>query len=157
VITVDRAVSGTALVLSHSGARNLSERSTSCSSGAVAHVVLVEVLTVPWLFLVGAILTEVAATTALKLSEGFTRLAPSIVVVVGYVTAFGMLSQALTRGMGVGVAYGVWAAAGMALVTIIGAVFLGENMTWVQVGGIAIIIAGVLTLELGAHHPGAQQ
>jgi small multidrug resistance pump len=117
----------------------------------------VEVVAVPWLFLVGAILTEVAATTALKLSEGFTRLAPSIVVVVGYVTAFGMLSQALTRGMGVGVAYGVWAAAGMALVTIIGAVFLGENMTWVQVGGIAIIIAGVLTLELGAHHPGAQQ
>jgi small multidrug resistance pump len=118
---------------------------------------LVGVVPVPWLFLVGAILTEVAATTALKLSEGFTRVAPSIVVVIGYTTAFGMLSQALSRGMGIGVAYGVWAAAGVALVAIIGAVFLGESMTWVQVAGIALVIAGVLALELGAHHPQAQQ
>jgi len=112
---------------------------------------------VPWLFLVGAILTEVTATTALTLSEGFTRLVPSILVVIGYIAAFGMLSQALTRSMGIGVAYGVWAAAGVALVAIIGAVFLGEGMTWVQVAGIALVIAGVLALELGAHHPEAQQ
>jgi small multidrug resistance pump len=110
-----------------------------------------------WLFLVGAILTEVTATTALKLSEGFTRLVPSIVVVIGYIAAFGMLSQALTRGMGIGVAYGIWAAAGVALVAIIGAVFLGEAMTWVQVAGIALVIAGVLALEMGgAHHSPAQ-
>jgi small multidrug resistance pump len=114
------------------------------------------VLTVPWLFLVGAILTEVAATTALKLSEGFTRLVPSIIVVILYIAAFGMLSQALTRGMGIGVAYGAWAAAGVALVAIIGAVFLGESMTWVQVGGIALVIVGVLALELGAQHPATQ-
>jgi small multidrug resistance pump len=106
----------------------------------------------PWLFLAGAIITEVIATTALKLSEGFTRLVPSIVVVVGYIAAFGMLSQALTRGMAIGVAYGVWAAAGVALVAVAGAVFLGESMTWVQVGGIALVIAGVLALELGAAH-----
>lgn len=116
-----------------------------------------EVVAVPWLFLVSAILTEVAATTALKLSEGFTRLALSIIVVIGYITAFAMLSQALTRGVGIGVAYGVWAAAGVALVAIIGAVFLGESMTWVQVAGIALVITGVLALELGAHHPQAQQ
>jgi small multidrug resistance pump len=107
---------------------------------------------VPWLFLVGAILSEVAATTALKLSEGFSRLVPSIVVVVGYVAAFGLLSQALTRGMGIGVAYAVWAAAGIALIAIIGVLFLGESMTWTQVGGIALVIAGVLALELGAAH-----
>jgi small multidrug resistance pump len=106
----------------------------------------------PWLFLAGAIITEVIATTALKLSEGFTKLVPSIVVVVGYVVAFGMLSQALTRGMTIGVAYGVWAAVGIALVAIVGAAFLGESMTWVQVGGIALVIAGVLALELGAAH-----
>ena len=111
----------------------------------------------PWLFLVGAILTEVAATTALKLSEGFTRVVPSIVVVIGYIMAFGMLSQALTRGIGIGVAYGVWVAAGVALVAIIGALFLGESMTWVQVAGIALVIAGVLALEVGAHHPEAPQ
>jgi small multidrug resistance pump len=106
----------------------------------------------PWLFLAGAILSEVVATTFLKLSEGFTKLVPSIVVVVGYVVAFGMLSQALTRGMTVGVAYGVWAAVGIALVAIAGAAFLGESLTWVQVGGIALVIAGVLALELGAAH-----
>jgi small multidrug resistance pump len=105
---------------------------------------------VPWLFLAGAILTEVAATTALKLSEGFTKPVPSIVVVIGYLAAFGLLSQALTRGMPIGVAYGVWAAVGVALVAIVGATFLGEGMTWVQVGGIALVIAGVLALELGA-------
>ena len=106
----------------------------------------------PWLFLAGAILSEVLATTFLKLSEGFTKLVPSIVVVVGYVAAFGMLSQALTRGMTIGVAYGVWAAVGVALVAIVGATLLGESLTWVQVGGIALVIAGVLALELGAAH-----
>ncbi|OLT09357.1 multidrug transporter [Pseudonocardia sp. CNS-139] len=106
-----------------------------------------------WLFLAGAIVTEVAATTALKLSEGFTRLVPSIAVVIGYIAAFGLISQALVRGMPLGVAYGVWAAAGVALVAVVGAAFLGESMTWVQVGGIALVIAGVLALELGARHP----
>ena len=106
----------------------------------------------PWLFLAGAILSEVVATTFLKLSEGFTKLVPSIVVVIGYIAAFGLLSQALTRGMTIGVAYGVWAAVGVALVAIVGAAFLGESMTWVQVGGIALVIAGVLALELGAAH-----
>jgi small multidrug resistance pump len=107
---------------------------------------------VPWLLLAGAIIIEVIATTALKLSEGFSRLVPSIVVVVGYLGAFGLLSQALSRGMAIGVAYGVWAAAGVALVAIVGAAFFGESMTLVQVGGIALVIAGVLALELGATH-----
>ncbi len=106
----------------------------------------------PWLLLFGAIVSEVIATTALKLSAGFTRVVPSVVVVVGYIVAFALLSQALTRGMALGVAYGVWAAAGVALVAIVGAVFLGEGMTWIQVGGIALVIAGVLALELGAQH-----
>ncbi|MEE2041534.1 multidrug efflux SMR transporter [Nocardiopsis sp. CT-R113] len=106
----------------------------------------------PWFWLVGAIIAEVVATTSLKLSEGFTRLIPSVVVVVGYVAAFTMLSQSLTRGMNLGVAYGVWAAAGIALVAAIGALFLGESLTWVQVGGIALIIGGVMALELGGAH-----
>ena len=105
-----------------------------------------------WLFLAGAILSEVVATSALKLSAGFTRLVPSVVVVIGYVAAFALLSQALTRGMGVAVAYAVWAAAGIALIALIGVTFLGERMTLVQVGGIALVIAGVLALELGAQH-----
>jgi small multidrug resistance pump len=107
---------------------------------------------VPWLFLAGAIITEVIATSALKLSDGFSRLVPSIVVVIGYLAAFGLLSQALTRGMAIGVAYGVWAAVGVALVAIVGATLFGEGMTLVQVGGIALVIAGVLALEMGAAH-----
>lgn len=106
----------------------------------------------PWIMLAGAIALEVTGTTFLKLSAGFTRLGPSIVVVVGYISAFYLLSQALVRGMQVGVAYGVWAAVGIALVAIVGAVFLGENMTWIQVAGIGLIIAGVLALELGRAH-----
>jgi small multidrug resistance pump len=105
---------------------------------------------VAYLFLALAIVTEVVATVSLKLSEGFSRLGPSVVVVVGYLLAFGLLSQALARGLGVSVAYGVWAAAGVALVAIAGAVLLGESLTWVQVGGIALVIGGVLALELGA-------
>jgi small multidrug resistance pump len=105
---------------------------------------------VAYLFLALAIVSEVVATVSLKLSEGFSRLGPSVVVVVGYLLAFGLLSQALSRGLGVSVAYGVWAAAGVALVAVAGAVLLGESLTWVQVGGIALVIGGVLALELGA-------
>lgn len=103
-----------------------------------------------WSFLALAIVAEVTATTALKLSEGFSRVGPSVVVVVGYVAAFTLLSQALVRGMGVSVAYGVWAAAGIALVTLIGTVFLGESLSPVQLGGVALVVIGVLALELGA-------
>ncbi|MDF2980075.1 MAG: small multidrug resistance protein [Actinomycetospora sp.] len=103
-----------------------------------------------YVFLALAIVSEVVATVSLKLSEGFSRLGPSVVVVVGYLLAFGLLSQALSRGLGVSVAYGVWAAAGVALVAVAGAVLLGESLTWVQVGGIALVIGGVLALELGA-------
>ncbi|GAB3718158.1 DMT family transporter [Nocardiopsis oceani] len=106
----------------------------------------------PWIWLTIAIALEVFATTSLKFSEGFTKLLPSIFVVVGYASAFFMLSQALTRGMPLGVAYGVWAAAGVALVAVIGSIFLGETLTWVQVGGIAMVIAGVMALEMGGQH-----
>ncbi|MBB6121854.1 DMT family transporter [Nocardiopsis algeriensis] len=105
-----------------------------------------------WLWLLGAIAFEVTATSALKLSEGFTKLVPSVVVAVGYIGAFVMLSQSLTRGMDLGVAYGVWAAVGIALVAVIGTVFFGESLTWVQVGGIALVIAGVMALEMGGRH-----
>lgn len=106
----------------------------------------------PWMWLAGAIILEVIATTSLKLSEGFTRLSPSIVVVIGYGGAFYALSQALAKGLPLGVAYGTWAAIGVALVAIIGAVLLGESLTWTQIGGIALVMAGVMALEMGARH-----
>jgi small multidrug resistance pump len=106
----------------------------------------------PYLLLAAAIALEVMATINLRLSDGFTRLVPSILVVLGYLGAFGLLSQVLKAGIPVGVAYGIWAAAGVALVAIIGAVFLGDGLTPVQISGIALVVAGVLALELGAGH-----
>jgi small multidrug resistance pump len=105
-----------------------------------------------YLWLAVAIVTEVTGTIALRFSEGFSRLGPSVLVVVGYAVAFVALSQALVRGMPVGVAYGIWAAVGVTLVALVGAVFLGEPLTWIQVGGVVLVIGGVLALELGAAH-----
>ncbi|GAA1864387.1 multidrug efflux SMR transporter [Pseudonocardia ailaonensis] len=102
-----------------------------------------------WLWLALAIGAEVSGTVALKFSQGFSRLVPSVIVVLGYGTAFYALSRALSRGMAIGVAYGVWAAVGVAAIAIIGALFLEEPLTWVQVGGIVLVIAGVVALELG--------
>ncbi|QLY33852.1 DMT family transporter [Nocardia huaxiensis] len=99
-----------------------------------------------------AIACEVTATVSLKLSEGFSKLLPSVVVVFGYGFAFFFLSQALKRGMPVGVAYGIWSAIGVVAVAIIGALFLDEHVTPVQIGGIGLVIAGVLALELGGAH-----
>jgi small multidrug resistance pump len=105
-----------------------------------------------WFWLIGAVLAEVFATISLRFAEGFTRLAPSVLVVLGYGVAFFSLSQALVRGMPVGVAYGTWAALGVTLVAIIGTAFLGESLTWVQVGGLVLVVGGVLALEVGAAH-----
>lgn len=102
-----------------------------------------------WFWLAGAIVAEVTGTVALRYSEGFSRFWPSVVVVLSYGIAFYSLSRALFGGMPIGVAYGVWSAVGVALIALIGAFFLGEALSWVQVGGIALVIAGVLALELG--------
>jgi small multidrug resistance pump len=67
---------------------------------------------VTWILLGCAILSEVSATISLKLSDGFSELVPSVVVVVGYIASFLLLARALKRGLPVGVAYGVWAPAG---------------------------------------------
>ncbi|GLU46121.1 DMT family transporter [Nocardiopsis ansamitocini] len=99
-----------------------------------------------------AIVSEVTGTVALRFSEGFSKPIPSVITVVAYLAAFAILAQVLNRGMAVGVAYGIWAASGVALVALIGALFLGEGLTWIQAGGIGLVIAGVLALELGAAH-----
>ncbi|GAB7075563.1 DMT family transporter [Streptomyces albidoflavus] len=105
-----------------------------------------------WVLLACAILAEVTATISLRLSEGFSKIAPSVVVVVGYVTAFTLLALVLKRGMAIGVAYGIWAAAGVALVALIGAAFLGDSLTPLQYGGLVLVAAGVVALEAGGAH-----
>lgn len=99
-----------------------------------------------WLFLALAIVAEVVATSSLKLTEGFSRLWPSLAVVGGYALAFYLLSLSL-RHMSVGVAYAIWAGTGIALIAFIGWLILGERLDLPAVIGIAFIVTGVVILN----------
>lgn len=103
-----------------------------------------------YLLLFGAILAEVGGTIATRFSDGFTRLVPSALAVSGVVLAYYLFSLTLKQGTNIGVAYAVWAALGVTLVAILGAVFLGDSLTPWQVLGIVLVVAGVMTLELGS-------
>ncbi|TDW30955.1 DMT family transporter [Cryobacterium psychrophilum] len=105
-----------------------------------------------YLFLAAAIGAEVVGAIATRYSDGFTRLVPTVIAVVGVLGAYFLLSLTLKQGMGIGVAYGIWAAAGVTLVAVIGALFLGDHLTWLQVVGVALVIVGVLALEHGGTH-----
>jgi small multidrug resistance pump len=105
---------------------------------------------VRWLLLAGAIIFEVSGTLSLRSSEGLTRLGPSAFTAVGYAASFVLLSQVLKLGLPVGIAYGVWAATGVALVAILGNVLYGERLTAVMFAGFALIAAGVALVEIGA-------
>ncbi|MFD8424759.1 DMT family transporter [Streptomyces sp. NPDC059466] len=104
-----------------------------------------------YLLLAGAIVSEVAATTAMKYSEGFSRLWPSLVTALGYVVTFLLLAQCL-KTVQVGTAYAIWAGAGTAVIAAIGMLFLGEALTVTKVAGILLIIGGVVVLNLGGAH-----
>lgn len=104
-----------------------------------------------WLYLGSAILSEVGATLTLRVAAtGRPRW--YVVVTIGYVIAFAMLSLALAEGLGIGVAYGIWAAAGVALTTIASKALFKEPLTPLMVSGIGLIIGGVLLIELGGVH-----
>ncbi|MFF1907399.1 DMT family transporter [Kitasatospora sp. NPDC003701] len=104
-----------------------------------------------YLLLALAIISEVCATSALKLTEGFTRLWPSIGVAVGYVLSFALLGKALKH-IPVSVAYAVWSGAGTAAVAGIGVVAFGESLGRLQWLGLALIIVGVVVLNLRSSH-----
>ena len=99
-----------------------------------------------------AIAVEVMATLSLRASEGFSRLLPSLLVLGGYGLSFFLLSLVLQRGFDVAVVYALWSATVIVAIAAIGATFLGERLTSAQVLGMALIVTGVLTLELGARH-----
>lgn len=103
-----------------------------------------------WLFLTVAIVCEVTATMAMRASDGFRKKAWAPVVLGGYLACFVLLSLTLRHGMAVGVAYGIWAAAGIALTAIIARVVFREALTLTMAAGIGLIAAGVLVVELGA-------
>ena len=101
----------------------------------------------PWVYLGIAIVAEVIATSALKESDGFAKLAPSIVVVVGYVIAFYSLGMAL-RAIPVGIAYAIWAGLGIVLVAGIGWIVFGQKLDVWAVVGMGLVIAGIAVMNL---------
>ena len=101
-----------------------------------------------WVLLAIAIVTEVGATISLKLATDGKRVW-YVAVVAGYLIAFSLLAVALTLGLPIGVAYGIWAATGVALTAVLGRVLFREPLTALMLGGIALIIVGVLLVELG--------
>lgn len=101
----------------------------------------------PWLMLSIAICAELAATTALKVSNGMSRPGPSLLVIVGYGVAFYLLAQVL-KTQEVGVVYAIWSGAGLALIALIGVVFMGESVSLYKVAGLVSILVGILLLNL---------
>jgi small multidrug resistance pump len=103
-----------------------------------------------YLFLALAIATEVIATTFLKLTSGERQIWWAYpIVVIGYVLSFVMLSQTLSKGVPLGIAYAIWAGVGVVLVAVISWIMFHETLTWQQLTGMVLVIGGVVLLEAG--------
>jgi small multidrug resistance pump len=108
-----------------------------------------------WILLAGAIVSEVTASLSLK--AALDNPAFFIVVVLGYTASFGFLAGVLRKGLGLGVAYGIWAALGVTLTVLLAAVLFGEALTPMMLIGVAMVIGGVLCVELGSHKEPAEE
>ncbi len=102
-----------------------------------------------WLLLAVAIVAEVVATSALKMSQGFTRLWPSVTVMLCFSLALYLLSLTLET-IPVGVVYAIWSGSGVALITLVGRYFFGQRLDRPALIGIAMILAGVVVLQFFA-------
>ena len=100
-----------------------------------------------YLYLAIAIIAEVIGTSALKASGQFSRLIPSLIVVAGYVCAFYFLTYVLNT-IPLGVAYAIWSGLGIVLVAIVGALFYRQFPDWPAIVGMAMIIGGVMVINL---------
>lgn len=102
-----------------------------------------------WVYLAAAIAIEVAATLGLRVAVA-GRKSWFVAVSVGYIVSFTMLAFALDAGVPLGVAYGIWSASGVALTAVLCRVIFKEPLTWLMIAGIALIMAGVIVVEVGA-------
>lgn len=100
-----------------------------------------------YLYLAVAILSEVIATSFLKVSDGFTRPIPSAITVVGYAISFYFLSLAL-RTIPTGIAYAIWSGVGIVLITAIAWIFQGQKLDAPALGGLGLIVAGVVVINV---------
>lgn len=100
------------------------------------------------MLLAGAILSEVTASLALQAAQEHPCW--YVLVGIGYIAAFSALGFVLRQGMALGVAYGIWGAMGVALTAVGAAIIFGQPLTIVMIIGLVLIIAGVLTVEIGS-------
>ena len=105
-----------------------------------------------WLFLALAVVSEVIGTVFMRMSYGFTKKKWIIPVIASYGVAILFLTLALQEGMAIGIAYGIWAACGIALTAIVARILFKDPLTKTMSIGIILIIVGVLFVELGASH-----
>lgn len=106
-----------------------------------------------WIYLAIAVVAEVAATSALKASEGMSRLAPSAVVVIGYGIAFYLLSLTL-KTIPVGIVYAVWSGMGVVLISLVGYWAFEQALDPPAMIGMGLIVAGVLVINLWSRSGG---
>jgi len=104
-----------------------------------------------WFYLIMAIVFEVIGTTSMKLSEGFTKILPSVVMFVFYLLSLTALTFALKK-FDVSTAYAIWSGLGTALITIVGFYLFKESITLAKIISIALIIIGVVGLHLSGEH-----
>lgn len=100
-----------------------------------------------WLFLGAAIVAEVIATSSLKASDGFTRVLPSMIVVIGYGISFYFLALTL-KTIPVGIAYAIWSGLGIVLISLIGWFVFAQKLDVASMVGMLLIIAGVIVINL---------
>lgn len=100
-----------------------------------------------WLYLILAIIFETIATTLLKMSNGFSALLPSIGTIFGYICCFAFLSYAL-KTIDMGIAYAIWCAFGIILVSIIGMIFFQKSVSFIKIASILLIVLGTVGLKL---------
>lgn len=100
-----------------------------------------------WLFLLGAIVAETLATSALHASQQFTRLWPSVIVVVGYAISFYLLSLTL-KFMPVGVVYALWSGIGICLIALIAYLVFGQKLDLPAVAGMGLILCGIIVIQV---------
>jgi small multidrug resistance pump len=99
-----------------------------------------------WLYLILAIVMEVAGITSMKLSQGFTKIVPSVLLFIFYGLCFSFLTLAIKK-IDVSIAYGVWSGLGTALIALIGIYWFREPVTAMKFSSLALIIVGVIGLN----------
>jgi small multidrug resistance pump len=101
-----------------------------------------------WLYLVAAVVVETIGTACMKLSEGFHKLVPSVLLFIFYALSFGLITLAVKR-IEVSVAYAIWSGAGTALIAVVGILWFQESVTLLKVVSLAMIVLGVVGLNIG--------